>query len=155
MKKKWIVSGIIVIALIYVLYGYHRPQYVELSFNSVIFSLDSDFEKSIEVSMKGELYKSLVGNGMFRGELSAEEDLKYNVKLTEEGNLFEGFIIVKDSNKNTIIIGTVNVSPKLDKIWIQLDDVNERYSLTEGYIAGPASNVSKAKQIASMIFEGK
>jgi|GEM_PF-5296357 len=155
MKKKWILSSIIVIALIYGLYDYHRPRYVELSFNSVIFSLKSDFENSIVVSMKGDQYNSRIGNGMFIGELSIDGDLRYNVKLTEEGKLYAGSIIAKDSNNNTINIGSVDVSHDLDKIWLQLDNINERYSLSEGYIAGPANSASEAKGISRMIYNGK
>lgn len=158
MKKKWILISIIVISIIYVLYDNHRPRYVELSFNSIIFSLnsdfESDFEKSIVVSMKGEQYNSRIGNGMFLGELSVDEDLKYNIKLTEEDNHYAGYIIAKDSNKNTKTIGSVDVSHDFDKIWIRLDDMNERYALTEGYIAGPASTAIQAKGIVIMISEG-
>ena len=156
MKKKWIVSSIIVIVLIYALYDYHRPKYVELSFNSVIYSIDSNFEKSIVVSMKGDRYNSRIGNGMFLGELSVDEDLKYNVKLTENGNRYAGSIFAKDSNENTITIGLVDISHDLDKIWIQLDDINERYSLSEGYghVVGPASTAIEANEIARMIIEG-
>lgn len=154
MKKKWILSSIIVIALIYGLYAYHRPNYVELSFNSMIFSMDSDFEQSTIVSMKGDHYRSLLGNGMLLGELSVDEDLKYNVKLTKGRKSYEDIITTWDSNKNTIIIGYVEVSHELDKVWIQLDDINERYSLSEGHVAGPASASIEAKQISSKIVDG-
>lgn len=44
-------------------------------------------------------------------------------------------------------------SSSLDKIWIQLDEINERYKLKEGYIAGPASNKIEAVDIARTIIE--
>ena len=145
--------SIIIVVIIYFTYDYHWGDYVELTFESVLYSNDSDFEQSVLVSLKGDFYKSLIGNGMFQGQLSTDEKLKYDVKLKEEANIYRGFVFTRDSNKNNRTIGVVTVSHNLDKIWIQWNDVYELYALTEVNIAGPANSASEAVQIARMMVE--
>lgn len=155
MKKMWVFSCIVIVVIITIMYSYHRPHPIEVSLSSIIYSNDSDFEKTTMVTLKGDLYKSLIGNGIVKGELSTDEDLTYKVTLKQESNTYSGFLYEWDSNKNIRSIGSIMATKELDKIWLQLDEINERYSLTEGYIAGPAHTIKEAKEVASLTLLGK
>lgn len=92
---------------------------------------------------------------MFIGELIADTDLKYGIKISEEDNKFFGLLTSIDSDYKVLnSIGSVMISNKFEKAWIQLDEISERYNIIEGYIAGPAETIEEANDIARKVLEG-
>jgi len=84
-----------------------------------------------------------------------DEDLKYEIKLREEDKNYFELLTAKGKNYIELkSIGTIMTSVEFDEIWVNLDDINEKYNITERYISGPVKNMKEANDIASRIVEG-
>ncbi|WP_018750872.1 hypothetical protein [Paenibacillus sanguinis] len=157
MKKKGKValSCIIIVATIYLIYDFYRPKHIEVNLNSTIYSIDSKLERQTAISIIGEHHKKLFGNDILIGKMIVDKDLTYEIKLKREDNrYFE--ILTKKNNEFHVIntIGSIITSTDFDRVWLQLDDINEKYNLVEGYVSGPAKNIEEANDIARSIIEG-
>lgn len=154
MRKIWIILCIFILTGIYLIYD-HRPQHVETTFNSVIYSIDSRFEKQTTVTFKGTLYKKLWGQNVFSGVLLVDDNMKYEVKLKKDNHYY--FEVLFAENPDYLVLnslGSIMLSNDFKMIWIQLDDINEKYNLNEGYVSGPATNMEEGNRIAKSIMEG-
>lgn len=158
MKKTYWIGGILVLLIaILMIYVYHKPDRIEREIPSVIYSFEQQFEKETKVVIEGEHYRNLFGPDVFVGKLKTDEDLEYDIELKEQGSGYLGILFLVDDYKVTVTIGSVNTSRKFDKVWLQLDDINERYGFSEaeGYVAGPASTKEEANEVAKRILEGR
>ena len=68
--------------------------------------------------------------------------------------IFSQILTVHGKDRVHSTIGSIRTSLQFDKIWMNLNDINEKYSITDGYISGPASNIKEANDIAGRIMEG-
>ncbi|CAM4480242.1 hypothetical protein U9M73_12910 [Paenibacillus phoenicis] len=156
MKKRVIITlcCIFLIVILYLTYDFHRPRHVEVSLRSTIYSVETEFEKQTQISIIGEHYKVLFGKDRFIGKMIVDNDLVYDIKLKREGNKY--FETLTKNNEFHVLnsIGSIMTSADFNKVWLQLNDINERYHLTEGYVSGPAGNKNEANQVARNILEG-
>lgn len=155
-KIIWIVGALVLLIGISFIYFYHKPDWIEREHQSVIYSFEQQFEKKTTVVLEGEHYRNLFGREVFIGKLKTDEDLEYEIKLTEQGSGFFGILTTLDNYKAIETIGSVMTSGDFDNVWIQLDDINERYGFSEaeGYVAGPADTKEEANEIAKNITKG-
>jgi len=140
---------------VYLIFDYHRPEHIEMNYSSSIYSIESKFEKQTAISIIGDHHKKLFGKDIFIGQMIVDDDLMYEIKLEREDNkYFE--ILTKIDNEYHVInsIGSIMTSTGFDKIWLQLDDINEKYNLIEGYVSGPAKNMEEANDVARSIIGG-
>ncbi|MNZ97637.1 hypothetical protein D3C78_1168860 [compost metagenome] len=157
-RKYWIIScGFLLISTgIYFLHRYHQPELIHKQFNGVIYSNESNFVKESFIYIHGDLHKNLFGREVLIGELLLDTDLKYDIKLNDSDIGYFGFIQLHNHNDKTIkTIGSVMLSPNMDKTWIQLHDLNNRYHLQDAYVSGPAKNMEEGNDIARSFLEGE
>lgn len=150
----WLLVSIVTLGVIALFYVLIKPDQLDREFNSIVYSSDTGFSTTTTIRLKGDLYKSLLSANRFIGELTADNDLKYKITLQENDQQYLGIITTLDRSKSTRTIGIVLVSRELDKVWIKLEDMNQRYQLKEGYISGPANNLEEAQQIAREVMTG-
>ncbi|MCK8489978.1 hypothetical protein M0651_22660 [Paenibacillus sp. MBLB2552] len=158
MKKKVIItiSCFIIFVAIYLIYDYHRPQHIEVKLKGTIYSIESKFEKQTSISIIGEHYRVLFGKDILLGKMIVDDDLVYHIKLRREDNkYFELLTKIDDEDHVIKSIGSIMTSIEFDKVWLQLDDINEKYNLIEGYVSGPAKNMEEGNGIATSIIEGR
>ncbi|RIX53680.1 hypothetical protein D3P08_09675 [Paenibacillus nanensis] len=156
MKKiSWIIVVLITLSCVSFVYFYHQPERIEREHKSVIYSVENDFEKQTSIALEGNYYRNLFGRDVFIGKLMTDDDLEYEIKLYDEGGNFQGSITTLNSNNVTETIGSVMTSRHFDNVWVQLDNINERYNLSDGYITGPATTKEEANQVALKMQEGK
>ncbi len=153
MKKQCAKYGVaVLVVLVVVLLGYLwlRPQPFEREYSSVIYSNDTGMVKNTVMELKGDTYRGFPGKSEFVGKLTADGDLQYGIKLKESGGYYLGIMTFFGEDRTIHTIGVVNASVKLNKLWVMLIDINKRYGFEngEGYIAGPASTVQEAQQVA-------
>lgn len=149
MKKKiWILLSIAILSTVYLLYVLLQSKQIEQEYRSIIYSNDTGFERMTLIKLKGNLYIELFGKDKFVGEITVDNDLIYEIKLNENGNQYFGVITTLDKMANVHTRGTVITSKKFDEVWVNLNDINQRYQLEVGYISGPAKNLEEANQIA-------
>lgn len=153
-KKVWILVTIVILGIVALTYIRLKPDLLDREFSSVVYSNDTGFTTTTTIKLKGELYKGLIGANRFIGEMTADNDLKYEVTLKETDQQYLGLITTFDENKSLRTIGSIVFSRKLDKVWIKLEDINQRYQLQDGYISGPANNLEEAQQIAREVMTG-
>lgn len=153
-KKMWILVSIMTLGVIALFYMLLKPDPLDREFNSIVYSSDTGFSTTTTIKIKGDLYNRLLGENQFIGELTADNDLKYKITLYENDWQYLGMIITFDKEKSIQTIGSVVLSHELDKVWIKLDDMNQRYQLKDGYISGPANNLEEAQQIAWEVLTG-
>lgn len=153
-KKVWILVTMVILGIVALTYIRLKPDPLDREFSSVVYSNDTGFTSTTIIKLKGELYKGLLGANRFIGEMTVDNDLKYDVTLKEDDQQYWGIITTFDENKSNRTIGSIVFSRKLDKVWIKLDDINQRYQLQDGYISGPANNLEDAQQIAREVMTG-
>lgn len=152
-KKQRAAAGMVVLAVVLLGYLWLRPQPFEEEYRSVIYSNDTGLVKSTVMGLKGNTYRGFLGKSKLIGSLSADGDLHYEVELKKSGGYYLGIMTTWSEDHTVHTIGIVNASVKLDKLWVMLTDINERYGFQngEGYIAGPAGTAEEAKQVARNI----
>ena len=146
-RKSKIIPGITVLIVALLGYVWLRPQHVEREYRSVIYS-NNEMVKHSVIGLKGDIWRGVPGSGEFVGELTLDGDLQYEVKLKDSGSYYMGILTVLDADRSKRSIGSVIASGKLDKFWIMLTGMDERYGLArgEGYISGPANTLEEAMQ---------
>ncbi|ULO06536.1 hypothetical protein H1230_26610 [Paenibacillus sp. 19GGS1-52] len=157
-KTRRLIISIALLGIIYWLFVWLQPQPFEREYSSIIYSTaDQSFARSTDIKLKGNKYRKLLGPDIFVGELTADHDLNYKIKLEGGKTPYSGLITAHDATKATRSIGIVTVSFNFDKIWMELDDINRRYKLQEGdgYISSPAKNREEAILISHLIAAGK
>jgi len=154
MKKiYWTFSFLFIILVLYFITDYLRPYKLNKDISGVIYSNASTFVKNTNIHIEGEIFKSFFGRDTFNGEIVIDQDIKHEIKLVNEDNRFFG-ILTSDSDFGTInTIGSIMISNGFNKTWIQLDEINTRYDLVEGYVSGPANSINEANEIANSFFE--
>ncbi len=153
-KKMWILVSIMTLGVIALFYMLLKPDPIDRKFNSIVYSSDTGFSTTTTIKLKGDLYNRLLGENQFIGELTADDDLKYKITLHENDRQYLGMITAFDSEKSIRTIGSVTLSRNFDKVWIKLEEMNQRYQLQDGYISGPANNLEEAQQIAREVMTG-
>ncbi|QSF45941.1 hypothetical protein [Paenibacillus tianjinensis] len=147
------VAGLVILAVVLLGYLWLRPQPCEQEYSSVIYSNDTGMVKNTVMGLKGDTYRGFPGKSEFVGKLTADGDLQYEIKLKESGGYYLGIMTFFGEDRRIHTIGIVNASIKLNKLWVMLTDINERYGFEngEGYIAGPASTLEEGQQVAREI----
>lgn len=152
--KMGIWTGFIILFAIGLIYDYHRPDRIERGYAGIIYSTESGFEKKTVILIRGDLYKNLFGRDVFIGELTVDGDIKHKLKLQDINKTYHGLITAIDFDAGvTKSIGSVMVSRKFDKAWIQLNEINSRYDIVEGYVSGPARTMEEADDLARSLLE--
>ncbi|CAM4441473.1 hypothetical protein [Paenibacillus typhae] len=156
-KKRRAAAIMVILAVLTLVYVWQRPQSFEREFSSIIYSADTGEAKSTMLGFKGEIYRAFPGERKMTGTLRADGDLRYDVTLRESGGHYLGVISELTGDSGIQTTGLVTASLELDKIWVTLNDVNERYGFKEqeGNIAGPARTLEEAKQVAKEIIGSK
>lgn len=157
MKRKGIIATcfIALAAIIYLIVDYSNPKHIEFTLPSTIYSVESDYEKTTTIAIRGDQHKNknLLGKDTFIGTMIVDNDLIYDIKLKKEDHkYFE--ILTKLENGTLNTIGSVMISTDYHRIWLQLDEINVKYNLVDGYISGPAENMEEAEAVARSIVEG-
>ncbi|CAM4481641.1 hypothetical protein [Paenibacillus tarimensis] len=154
-KATIIISSLVLIAVVLFLYTTFKPSAVDKEITSVIYSTEEGVEKQSVVQLVGSVQRHSFSSRVFQGRLTVDHDLAYDVKLSESGSGFFGTIVFSDSYIDIQTKGTVYASKELDRIWIWLDELDKRYDMENGYIAGPASTQAEANDIARSLIEGQ
>lgn len=154
-KYGWIIGVLVILSCISFVYFYHQPERIERELKSVIYSFENDFEKQTSIALEGHYYRNLFGRDVFIGKLLTDDDLEYEIKLYDDGGSFQGSLSTLNENKVTETIGSVMTSSLFDNVWVQLNDINERYKFSDGYISGPATTKEEANKVALKIQQGK
>ncbi|WP_342564601.1 hypothetical protein NST84_05360 [Paenibacillus sp. FSL R7-0345] len=149
-KKQRIAAIIVILAVITLMFMWLRPEPFEREYRSVIYTNEAGQTGTTVLALSGETFRGLPGKSSFTGSLTADSDLVYELKLKESGGYFFGHIYTFTTDNHIRTIGIVNASLDLNKLWVMLRDVNERYGLKDqdGYIAGPAGTLEEAQQVA-------
>ena len=156
MKKRiTAIICILIVTALYLVLDYQRARPIELNYSSTIYSTENMFEKPTIISIRGNQYKSLFRSDILIGKVTVDGDLKYEIKLKREDNrYFEILTNINHEHHSTISRGSIMVSTDFHRVWLQLDDINEKYNLVDGYVSGPAKNIEEAKVVARSIVEG-
>ncbi|MBU3146636.1 hypothetical protein [Clostridium sp. CF012] len=143
------IIGIILISLIY-----FRPVSIKRNYSGYIFADNSEFEKSTEIVLVGELKKKLSLNHVFTGSVEAE-GIKEKVilkRIWSKNNIFKSsgynaFIETKNSKTGQFeVTGTLDTSKDFNEIIIRLGKVDSKYN-GKFNICGPSSTSEEAKGI--------
>ena len=150
--KASMVIGIIGIILISIIY--FRPMSIERNYSAYMYAENSEFKKSTEIKLVGELKKKLSLNYIFTGSVEVD-GIKEQVILKRIGaknNIFKSigysaFIETKNSKTGQYeVTGTIDTSKDFNEIMIRLGEIDSKYN-GKFNICGPSSTVEEAKVI--------
>ncbi len=150
--KASIVIAIIGMILISVIY--FRPVSIERNYGGYMYDENSEFKKSTEIKLVGELKKKLSLNYEFTGSIEVD-GIKEKVilkRIWAKNNVFKTkgystFIETKNSKTGQYeVTGTLNTSKNFNEILIRLAEVDNKYD-GKFNICGPSSTVKEAKVI--------
>jgi len=147
MAKRTIFVGIAILIVVFSTYLYLRGVEIEKEYNAVIYSFDTDFEQETKIKITGKHYKKPFGNDTIIGELTVDNNLHYDFNLKYIGTKY--FYLITDTNEYAQFrsVGTITASKNLDKVWVMLNDLNERYDIEHGYVFGPADSKERANEL--------
>ncbi|MCJ7689728.1 MAG: hypothetical protein MUO60_10490 [Clostridiaceae bacterium] len=145
------IIGIIIISVIY-----FRPMNIERSFSGYMYAEDSEFEKSTEITLIGQLKKKLSLNHVFTGTIEVE-GIKLPIiikRIWAKNNIFKtmgysSFVETKNSEIGQYeVTGTVDTSKDFNEILIRLNEVDIEYN-GKFNVSGPSSTKEEAKTIVT------
>lgn len=114
------------------------PTSVSESYAGLIYSSSTkNIEEHITITLNGTLERNLFIEGQFTGLLTVGNDLSYIVNMTKDKH-FWGYIQHQEKDE-LIRIGRVYTTEDFKLIYINLDEINEKYN-SQCNIVGPASN---------------
>ena len=151
-----LVIGIIGMILISVIY--FRPVSIERNYSGYLFADNSEFEKSTEIRLVGELKKKLYLNYVFTGSIEVD-GIKEQVilkRIWSKNNIFKSvgynaFIETKNSKTGQYeVTGTLDTSKDFNEILLRLGKVDSKYN-GKFNICGPSSNRDEAKGIIKIM----
>ncbi|MGH4120429.1 hypothetical protein [Clostridium sp.] len=145
------IIGIIIISVIY-----FKPMKIERSFSGYMYAENSEFEKTIEITLIGELKKKLSLNHVFTGTIEVD-GIKLPIiikRIWAKNNIFKtmgysSFIEAKNSETGKYeVTGTVDISKDFNEILIRLNEIDSKYN-GKFNICGPSSTKEEAKTIVT------
>jgi len=143
-----------IIGLILISFIYFRPVSIDRNYSGYIFADNSEFEKTTEIKLVGELKKKLSLNYVFTGSIEVE-GIKEQVimkRISSKNNIFKSvgynaFIETKNSKTGQYeVTGTLDTSKNFNEILVRLAKVDIKYN-GEFNICGPSSTREEAKGI--------
>ena len=150
--KASIVIGIVGMILISIIY--FRPMSVDRNYSAYIYAENSEFQKSTEIKLVGELKKKLSLNDVFTGSVEVD-GIKEPVilkRIWAKNNIFKSigysaFIETKNSKTGQYeVTGTLDTSKDFNEIIIRLGKIDSKYN-GKFNICGPSSTREEAKAI--------
>lgn len=154
--KASLVIGIIGMIIISVIY--FRPVSIVRNYSGYIFDDNSEFGKSTEIVLVGELKKKLSLNYVFTGSIEVD-GIKEEVilkRIWSKNNIFKSvgynaFIEAKNSKTGQYeVTGTLDTSKDFNEILIRLGKVDSKYN-GKFNICGPSSTKEEAIGIMKII----
>ncbi|MBW9145432.1 hypothetical protein KTC92_09100 [Clostridium sp. CM027] len=146
--------AIAVIGMILISVIYFRPVSIERNYGGYMYDENSEFNKSTEIKLVGELKKKLSLNYEFTGSVEVD-GIKEKVilkRIWAKNNVFKTtgystFIEAKNSKTGQYeVTGTLNTSKNFNEILIRVAEVDNKYN-GKFDICGPSSTVKEAKGI--------
>ncbi|MBZ9686266.1 hypothetical protein G9F72_007980 [Clostridium estertheticum] len=147
------VIGVIIISIIY-----FRPVSIKRNYGGYLFADNSEFEKSTEIVLVGELKKKLFLNYVFTGSIEVD-GIKEKVilkRIWSKNNIFKSlgynaFIETKNSKTGQYeVTGTLDTSKDFNEILIRLGKIDSKYN-GKYNICGPSSTREEAKGVMNII----
>ena len=147
------VMGMILISIIY-----FRPVSIERNYSAYMYAENSEFKKTTEIKLIGELEKKLSLNYVFTGSIEVD-GIKEKVilkRIWAKNNIFKSkgysaFIETKNSKTGQYeVTGTIDTSKDLNEILIRLSEVDSKYN-GKFNICGPSSTSEEAEGIVANI----
>lgn len=145
-KIVWITVFVVLATVTY----FYWPNSINREYDSVVYSTDSGFERRTTVQLSGTQYRALLGKRYVTGKLKADHDLSYDIRLEWNGRYYFGTIADFDAAGLLHTSGSVMGSDRFEKVWLQLNEINQRYNIT-GYVSGPAGNLKEGNEVARHI----
>ncbi len=143
------IIGIILISIIY-----FRPVSIERNYSGYMYDENSEFQRSTEIKLVGELQKKLSLNYIFTGSVQVD-GIKEQITLKRiwtKNNIFKtlgysDFIETKNNKTGQYeVTGTLNISKDFNEVIIRLGKIDSKYN-GEINICGPSSNIEEAKKL--------
>ena len=150
--KASIVIGIVGMILISIIY--FRPVSIDRKYSAIIYGDNSDYQKSTDIILIGQLKKKLSLNHVFTGSVEVD-GIKEKIILKRiclKNNVFKtkgynAFIETKNSKTGLYeVTGTLDTSKDFNKILIRLGKVDSKYNGSFN-ICGPSSTREEARGI--------
>lgn len=127
------------------------PTSVSESYVGLIYSSSAEnIEEHITISLNGTLERNLFIEDQFTGLLTVGNDLSYIVNMTKNEH-FRGYIQYQEKDE-VIRIGSVYTTEDFKLIYINLDEINEKYN-SHCNIVGPASNRNEGLIVMLKVLE--
>lgn len=147
MNKKLTISFLCILIAILAVYLYSSPQNINKNYNAFIFSKNTDFTIKSVIKLNGTQHKRILSTNIIDATITVD-DYSYAIifKQNHSGN-YLGYISENtDLLESSTIIGSIKLSPDLEEVWIDSDDLNNKYKDIY-YSTAPANNLLEAQSI--------
>ena len=150
--KASIVIGII--GMIFISVIYFKPVSIERNYSGYIYGDNSEFQKSTEIKLVGELKKKMSLNHIFTGNIEVDGIVEEVIlkRIWSKNNIFKtiGYnAFIESKNSKTAqyeVTGTIDTSADFNEVIIRLSKIDSKYN-GKFNICGPSSNIDEAKGI--------
>lgn len=147
MNKKLFISLLCALIISSVSYLYFSPQSINKSYDAFIYSDNTDFTVKSIIEIEGFLNKKILSSNTIEANVNVD-DYSYQVilKQTSDDNYLGYIPNETESNEFDKLIGSIMLSKNMTQVWINLDDLNNRYKDIY-YAIAPANNRLEAELI--------
>ncbi|WP_159888700.1 hypothetical protein [Paenibacillus puerhi] len=153
-KGIWAIIGVIFLTAVFYIYDYKKSIEIDNEISGLVYSNETKLERETSINIQGTLHKKFLNRNVFLGKLNMDNDIVYDIKLLHGDNSYFGLFTSEERYLGILkTTGSILISNNLDKTWIQLDEINSKYNLNDGYVSGPAKNIEEANSIARSFVE--
>jgi hypothetical protein len=155
MNKKLIFSLLFFVFFSLCCYIYLTPKDIYRSYDALICSENTDLAVKSKISITGILHKKIINSDNIEAFISVDE---YTYQVTLEQTPSEdylGYISVENpSSISDILVGSIKISKDLSQVWINADDLNNKYRDIY-YAIAPANSKSEAEELLNKLISKK
>jgi len=127
------------------------PKSVSESYTGLIYSSSAEnIEEPVTITLNGTLERNIFTEDQFTGLLTVGNELSYRVNMIKNDH-FRGNIQHQEKDE-VIRIGSVYTTEDFKLIYINLDEINEKYN-SHCNIVGPASNRNEGLIVMLKVLE--
>ncbi|SHI01651.1 hypothetical protein [Clostridium grantii] len=154
MNKKVILSLLFIVFFSLCCYIYLTPKDIYRSYDALILSENTDLEVKSKISITGILYKKIINSDSIEAFISVDE-YTYQVVLNQTSTKdYLGYISIDSSfNSSDNLVGSIKISKDLSQVWINADDLNDKYKDIYYAIAPANSKIEAEELLKKLVFK--
>ena len=155
MKRKELIYIIITFALLGSYYIYSKPVTIERTYSGIVYSIDSNVEEEVQLSLTGEVYRYLFANDRIVGKIKIDDRINAELDMKRSNDNFSEIKFSTDQlTGNVTTMGDITISEDFKLVSLHLDEIDKIYN-RKCYVSAPAKDAEEGNMVKKKLMKKK